>query len=59
MAEVKTYEEALEFVIEMIDDMDLPEKEKDSLKDKMKKHGKKELIAMVNHKLSENTEFFI
>ena len=52
MSEVKTYEEALEFVIEMIDDMDLPETEKDSLKNKMKKHGKR-------HKLSENTEFFI
>lgn len=59
MSEVKTYEEALDFVNEMIDDMDLPEKEKDSLKDKMKKLGKRELIAMVNHKLSENTEFFI
>lgn len=59
MSEVKTYEEALDFVNEMINDMDLPEKEKDSLKDKMKKLGKRELIAMVNHKLSENTEFFI
>ena len=59
MAEVKTYEAALEFVIEMIDDMDLPEEEKDSLKDKMKKLGNRELIAMVNHNLSENTEFII